>query len=52
MLGVASIENTGAVRELGEVEVTAVVHLEEHRLLGGERNIPRLGADARQDLCC
>ena len=51
MFGVAFIENTGAVRQLGEVEVTAVIHLEEHRPLGGERDIPRLGADARQALC-
>jgi hypothetical protein len=50
MFGVAFIENTGAVRQLGEVEVTAVIHLEEHRPLGGERDIPRLGADARQAL--
>ena len=52
MFGVAFVENTGAVRELCEVEVAAVIDLEEHRPLGGERDIPGLGADARQDLCC
>jgi hypothetical protein len=51
MFDVAFIENTCAVRELGEVEVAAVIDLEDHWPLGGERDIPRLGADARQDLC-
>jgi hypothetical protein len=52
MFGVAFIENTGAVRELCEVEVAVVIHLEEHRPLGGERDILGLGADAWQELCC
>lgn len=52
MFDVAFIENTGAGRELCEVEVTAVIHLEVHRTRGGERDIPGLRADPRQDLCC
>jgi hypothetical protein len=51
MFDVAFIENTDAVRELYEVEVTAVIHFEDHRPLGGERDIPGLGADAREDPC-
>ena len=51
MFGVAFIENTGAVRQLGEVEVAAVIDFEDHRPLGGERDIPGLGADAREDPC-
>ena len=51
MFDVAFIENTGTVRELCEVEVAAVIDLEDHRPLGGERDIPGLGADAREDPC-
>jgi hypothetical protein len=46
MLGVAVVEDPLAVRKLGEVEVAAEIHLEEHRTLVAAGDVPGLGADA------
>ena len=52
MLGVGFIENPRAVGELCQVQFAAVIHLEEHRTVGGEGHIPGLRANPWQDLCC
>ena len=46
MFSVALVEDAGAVGELCQVEVAAVIHLQEHRTLGGERKtVEGLAAD-------
>ncbi len=34
------VKEAGAVRELGQVEVAAEVHLQQHKALAGQRHVP------------
>jgi hypothetical protein len=52
MSAIVLIEDALSVRELGEVQVAAKVHLEEDRPLIGQRHVPGLCADAGKDGGC